>query len=749
MLNVIEYLQWAVGKGHAIPDLPPSRAPAAGDTTSAEARARARAAAGLRAEERQLIVVLDWFAPHLHERVDEELEKSGAAVLRIAGGLTNDVQVCDTHRHGPLTSVYRSFEAKDSEAQLRVRPHQPMPCFSKQHVVDRSLQAWAQTSTGVDGRLEWVQNACLNALDGTEDGKLGRDLMALWDHLEMPRIRDQVREEIKDEVQGGSLHSFWQYPELLESYDEHAGLCEGMEGAERLLHADGESDSSEEEEEAEDLRQERMDMEDVCEGAEPAPAVPPEVGAEAEACEAVVEAACEPVVGPTAEAEVEARASAAGDPGDPAGALAIVPPDLLERASANFKKQHGQQEKLMKALCEAASLLRLVNDTATAQSLEDRAHRLSKTLSSVDNATRMHLAARTMQRTEQARREQEAAATEDARIKELNAQWRLAKETTATMRAAATGGAAAARMKKLEVEAQHKSAKERLENKKANLLYIQQQLAAQLVEDARLLLHDRTHGVARAAAIKLQGDNYRKGKCSSKVVREIVDVAWDASVRTGYTMVTPAVDAKTKKKAKEWASERMARALFDGRVPAEAKSAQSVASRLNALFEEIAPGYSKICAGLHLGTALLTRNNGNVDLCVITALRRYCVALPAETFLCAIRNWPWSEDQINEWVIAHKERSLRDEPRRAEKRSAREMADAPVAETRRRLKSPPLATEAASSASSVARPLVVSCASSSSAPPPVVAAARKSSAGRPPAAAAGTEILYSKWDEPP
>ena len=97
LAHVLAYLRWAVRASHAVPDQPRSLARAGEDAASAEARARARAAAGLPAEERQLVVVLDWFAPHLDERVDEELESSGAACLRIGGGLTGDVQVCVTH----------------------------------------------------------------------------------------------------------------------------------------------------------------------------------------------------------------------------------------------------------------------------------------------------------------------------------------------------------------------------------------------------------------------------------------------------------------------------------------------------------------------------------------------------------------------------------------------------------------------------------------------------------------------------
>ena len=97
-------------------------------------------------------------------------------------------------------------------------------------------------------------------------------------------------------------------------------------------------------------------------------------------------------------------------------------------------------------------------------------------------------------------------------LKELDAQLRLAKETTAAKRACAGEASAAARMKKLEFEGQRKDTRQRLEDKKRNLLYVQQHLAAALVADARRFLQDSTHGVAREAAIRLHGDKYRKGK---------------------------------------------------------------------------------------------------------------------------------------------------------------------------------------------------------------------------------------------
>ena len=294
LLHVLESLKWAVGGGHAVPDLPSGPPSGSGespgdDAAGAEARARARAAEGLPAEQRQLVVVLDWFAPHLDPRVDRELAKSGAACLRIGGGLTNDVQVCDTHRHGPLTSAYRRLESRESERQLRLRPKLAMPTFGRQHVTTRSIQAWAETSLPVDGRKEWVQNACLNALDGSEDGQIAKDLVPLWVELGMSDLRDQLRNEIRDEVRARRLHSFWQFPELLEPYDDHEGLREGMEGAEIEVCADGDSGSSDGDGEDEERKRERLDMEELPEEGEPASGAEPDVEGESEAREPVEE----------------------------------------------------------------------------------------------------------------------------------------------------------------------------------------------------------------------------------------------------------------------------------------------------------------------------------------------------------------------------------------------------------------------------------------------------------------------------
>ena len=654
--HVLAYLRWAVGEGNAVPDQPPT------NPMGAEARARARAAAGLPAEVRQLIVVLDWFAPHLDDRVDEELEKRGAACLRIGGGLTCDVQVCDTHRHGPLTSAYRDLEGRDAQKQLRLRPNK-LPSWSRTHVVDRSMEAWAKTATPVDGRQEWVQNACLNALDGSEDGQIASDLLPLWHtHLGMPAIRDQLRGEIKAEVEAGRLHSFWQYPDLLEPYDDHEGIWEGMEDAEICVHGDDADPDTDEDEVAQGRGEEQRDMEELPEGGDaerhdtlggkPCGAGPA-CASHATEARASVETA---VTAPTAEPRApvtEARASvetsleiAVEAPAHRSEARALVEieapasmecessgsaicPATLSKVEEELGK--GRRAKHLKALSDAAAILREVGDTTEAQALERRAQMMMKTDASVSDATRMFLMARSMERAEHERREQEAAQREDKRKKELDAMFRLAKEETAAKKAMAGGAAAEARKRKLDIEAQRREAKAIKEREKNNLAYLQQHLAADLVAKARAFLEDAKLGARRAEELRALAKTCSGGKYWLAASRAVLDPAWDGGVRPRYVVVTPTVGV-VKKKTKvqqEWASERMARALFNGRDPKEAKTAEATYSRLSKLLAEVAPGYDyKLFKGCHTAENLLQRNSRNDDLCVITALRRYCLLMP-------------------------------------------------------------------------------------------------------------------------
>ena len=96
-----------------------------------------------------------------------------------------------------------------------------------------------------------------------------------------------------------------------------------------------------------------------------------------------------------------------------------------------------------------------------AQFLENRVHMMVKADASVANPTRLFLAAKSLQRVEQERREQEASSREDARKKELDALYRLAKENTAAKRASAGEAREETRRMVMELDAQRKEHKER------------------------------------------------------------------------------------------------------------------------------------------------------------------------------------------------------------------------------------------------------------------------------------------------
>ena len=216
--------------------------------------------------------------------------------------------------------------------------------------------------------------------------------------------------------------------------------------------------------------------------------------------------------------------------------------------------------------------------------------------------------------------------------------------------------------------------------------------------------------------------------------------------------------AKRSKGLKEWASERMARAIFSGRDPREARTAEAAWSRLNKLLSDIAPGYDfKLFKGCHLSNDLLSRYSRNVDLCVVAALQRYCLVMPAVEYPCAIRTWPWDAEQMYRWVIAHKDklategagmaRAVPDSMARAVPDIARAMPDGKLAGDGKaralRDAEPPLKkirceTPAAPSGAAAVVLSSRGSASSSSGSAPEVA---------PPVAPKG--FLFSKWTDTP
>ena len=217
----------------------------------------------------------------------------------------------------------------------------------------------------------------------------------------------------------------------------------------------------------------------------------------------------------------------------------------------------------------------------------------------------------------------------------------------------------------------------------------------------------------------------------------------------------------------------MARAVFGGRDPVEAKTAEAMWSRMNTRLRKIALGYDyKQVTGCHLSNDLLARYSRNADLRVAVALQRYCSVMPEAEYPCAIRSWPWDAEHMDRWVLAHKEKEASAGKGRARalpdmKGMARALPDMPRAtpsgEPSGKIRREPRASVGAAAASSASGASASSGSAAPAAPPAAApastaAAAVSSASGAcaspgsaapvaPPAAAPGS--LYSKWAEAP
>jgi len=160
------------------------------------------------------------------------------------------------------------------------------------------------------------------------------------------------------------------------------------------------------------------------------------------------------------------------------------------------------------------------------------------------------------------------------------------------------------------------------------------------------------------AVLRLATNNARTSKMCMHASKAVLDPAWDPSMKVGYILLACPFDLTAKGRGsakKDWASERMARAICDGREAREAKSAEAAYSRLNRLLAEIAPGYGpKLFDGCHLANDLLERYSRNVDVCLVAALQRYCMVMPEKIYPCILRDWPWDDDKLDAWVQAHR-----------------------------------------------------------------------------------------------
>ena len=86
-----------------------------------------------------LLVMLDWFSAHLHEKVQQLVHRKGHLLDYHGGGTTPIEQVNDTHIHAALSRDYKILENEDALRQRSVNSKR-VPRRSRQIIVDDITQ---------------------------------------------------------------------------------------------------------------------------------------------------------------------------------------------------------------------------------------------------------------------------------------------------------------------------------------------------------------------------------------------------------------------------------------------------------------------------------------------------------------------------------------------------------------------------------------------------------------------------------
>ena len=577
-----------------------------------------------------VVVVLDWYAPHLDGAVDNLLHESYASIMRIGGGVTGDVQVGDTHRHGPYTAAYREIETEENNRQLYLRPWK-MPECSRQTVLDRAVNAWS-TCSHMQCSREWKQDGILNALDGSEDLMLTEDLRPLWRELQMNELRDQIKQDIDSEVSNGSLTSWWQYPDVLESYDNHRPLREGEEMAEVVIGGDGPDDDDDGDDKDDGGTEDEF----------PSHAAPPSHVA---TCSEKSGASCSGAKSAGGASSSGAKSSGGAScsganssggakssgPDSSGGASCCVISDEARQSAESNLLEEASTEK-MEALSKAADILRKAGDAAMAQALEDRLLNLQRKKLQSSESDRVFLRSKMLERQKARSAAQVAEAHDAKRLRLLQEEAKIQK-----VKADQEKGKARVEVRKLEEAARvaARAAKTTADQAKANLNLCRQHWVAHTLQQWIAFFEDAALGSQRRDAVaKALSARKRKVHCP------VSPDPWPASKRDGYISIAPPTTMSEKHHAsKEIASESLAFLLYGGKHPSAATTCESVVSRAEKLAHRCMPRYHELFVGFSGVAQMLAKHKGNLDLALFEAMWRYSHVAGA-TLQLALHSWP-------------------------------------------------------------------------------------------------------------
>ena len=473
------------------------------------------------------IIVLDWFAPHLDPAVDNLLHDMGHAVLRIGGGLTALVQVEDTHAHRPYNNHYRSLEKRAASSQWDLAPG--LPCCSKQTVLTRAEDAWGLVDHHKCRRGWWDDGIAL-PLDGKADGALSSQVAQYWVELGMETVRANAIQDIKDAVATGDITAFSQYHKVLETYDDHEPIREGMEGASAYVYDESGAHAPIGDTGENEVDEDEMDEDEAA------------IEEKVDADEAAIEQEHDDAGGLGVEAlplDMAGAGSGLATEGGLVPGTGLAPErdagpgnfQTAAEAEARLDLQGSVGEGVVAAYAEAEAALRARGEHGVADYLAGEIRTKLRRRDRADNPLSLLLRARTLQRKRAMEEARAQAAKDRVALEACNKRLKIAKDERLAASHKSKGEKAIAKAKEAELKAARDGAKELQRNAKAAVDHLRRTFASKLAR-----------GIDRFFASASQGQAFLSNSIAQRLYTSTVHLLFMGLSQTSKGRVQAAVE---------------------------------------------------------------------------------------------------------------------------------------------------------------------------------------------------------------
>ena len=187
-----------------------------------------------------VVVLLDWFAAHLTDEVQDAIRGMGHVVLYHGGGVTGLEQVNDTHLHADVQRKLEQLETRMMHQQRAERPEK-IASLTRQNVLDVVAEMWLATDHRNVRETGYRQTGPTLPDDAGVDA-LFTDLRPVWEALNGEALRQEARDTVDELWAHGVLRSWADVEHIIEHHTPHPGDPEGLEAVDWDIGSDGEDD---------------------------------------------------------------------------------------------------------------------------------------------------------------------------------------------------------------------------------------------------------------------------------------------------------------------------------------------------------------------------------------------------------------------------------------------------------------------------------------------------------------------------